>query len=66
MHNDPNWGFIRALFGARIERLKNLKHQDRGALSIETLMIVAGLVVVAGIAVAVITVKVNEKKATIK
>ncbi|MFJ8015009.1 hypothetical protein [Streptomyces sp. NPDC096339] len=65
MHIDPSWTFVKAYFGARIERLKEAR-DDRGAISIETMMIVAGLVVVAAIAAGVILTKVNEKAKTIK
>ncbi|EDY49247.1 hypothetical protein [Streptomyces clavuligerus] len=65
MGTDPNFAFLKAFFGARIERLRNVR-DDRGAISIETIMIVAGLVVVAGIAAAVLLSKVNEKAAEIK
>ncbi|MFI6688395.1 hypothetical protein [Streptomyces sp. NPDC050485] len=62
---DSNLTFLKAFFSARIERVRNVR-DDRGAISIETIMIVAGLVVVAAIAGAVILSKVNEKAATIK
>ncbi|GLX22555.1 hypothetical protein [Streptomyces lavendulae] len=65
MRNDPNFAFFKAFFGARLDRLRNVR-DDRGAISIETMMIVAGLVVVAAIAAAVILTKVNEKAQTIK
>ncbi|MFD6967196.1 hypothetical protein [Streptomyces sp. NPDC059949] len=65
MSNDTSWGFVKAYFAARIERLKDVR-EDRGALSIETMMIVAGLVVVAAIAAGVILTKVNEKAKEIK
>ncbi|ODA71665.1 hypothetical protein [Streptomyces sp. AVP053U2] len=65
MGNDPNFTFLRTFFSARIERLRNVR-DDRGAISIETMMIVAGLVVVAAIAAAVILTKVNEKANEIK
>jgi Archaeal flagellins len=53
------------LLSARIERLRNVR-DDRGSISIETMMIVAGLVVVAAIAAGVILTKVNEKSKEIK
>ncbi|MEU0350811.1 hypothetical protein ABZ302_28920 [Streptomyces sp. NPDC006237] len=65
MGNDANLTFLKAFFSARIERLRNVR-DDRGAISIETMMIVAGLVVVAAIAAAVILTKVNEKANEIK
>ncbi|KOU80379.1 MULTISPECIES: hypothetical protein [unclassified Streptomyces] len=65
MSNDPNLTFLKTFFSARIERLRNVR-DDRGAISIETMMIVAGLVVVAAIAAAVILTKVNEKANEIK
>ncbi|WP_031036206.1 hypothetical protein [Streptomyces sp. NRRL F-5650] len=65
MGNDPNFTFLKTFFSARIERLRNVRN-DRGAISIETMMIVAGLVVVAAIAAAVILTKVNEKANEIK
>ncbi|MFE9121430.1 hypothetical protein [Streptomyces sp. NPDC007172] len=65
MGNDPNLTFLKAFFSARVERLRNAK-DDRGAISIETMMIVAGLVVVAAIAAGVILNKVNEKAKEIK
>ncbi|MEU2769809.1 MULTISPECIES: hypothetical protein [Streptomyces] len=65
MGNDPNLTFVRTFFSARIDRLRNVR-DDRGAISIETMMIVAGLVVVAAIAAAVILTKVNEKANEIK
>lgn len=65
MGTDPNLTFLKTFFGARINRLRQVR-EDRGAISIETMMIVAGLVVVAGIAAGVILAKVNEKKNTIK
>lgn len=65
MGNDPNFTFLKAFFSARIERLRNVR-DDRGSVSIETMMIVAGLVVVAAIAAAVILTKVNEKANEIK
>lgn len=65
MRNDPNFTFLKTFFSARIERLRNVR-DDRGAISIETMMIVAGLVVVAAIAAAVILTKVNEKANEIK
>ncbi|MFF9458057.1 hypothetical protein [Streptomyces flaveolus] len=57
--------FLKAFFSARIARLRSLR-DDRGAISIETMMIIAGLVVGAAVAVAIIAAKVNEKAATIK
>lgn len=65
MGNDPSLTFLKTFFIARIERLRNLR-DDRGAISIETMMIVAGLVVVAAIAAGVILTKVNEKSSEIK
>ncbi|MBN0045713.1 hypothetical protein ACN6AT_38725 (plasmid) [Streptomyces sp. JL4002] len=65
MGNDPNFTFLKTFFSARIERLRNVR-DDRGSVSIETMMIVAGLVVVAAIAAAVILTKVNEKANEIK
>ncbi len=65
MGTDPNLTFLKAFFSARIERLRNAR-DDRGAISIETMMIVAGLVVVAAIAAGVILTKVNEKAKEIK
>ncbi|MFE2268511.1 hypothetical protein ACFXB4_04670 [Streptomyces lavendulae] len=65
MGTDPNLTFLKAFFAARIERLRNVR-DDRGAISIETMMIVAGLVVVAAIAAGVILTKVNEKAKEIK
>ncbi|MFI5822883.1 hypothetical protein ACIA8I_27880 [Streptomyces rishiriensis] len=65
MGNDPNLIFLKTFFCARIERLRNVR-DDRGAISIETMMIVAGLVVVAAIAAGVILTKVNEKSKEIK
>ncbi|MFE3166666.1 hypothetical protein [Streptomyces sp. NPDC059224] len=65
MGNDPNLTFLGTFFSAQIERLRNVR-DDRGAISIETMMIVAGLVVVAAIAAGVILTKVNEKADEIK
>lgn len=65
MGTDPNLTFLKTFFSARIERLRNAR-DDRGAISIETMMIVAGLVVVAAIAAGVILTKVNEKAKEIK
>ncbi|MGW2690062.1 hypothetical protein ACWC6I_43805 [Streptomyces sp. NPDC001414] len=65
MGNDPNFTFLKTFFRARIERLRNVR-DDRGSVSIETMMIVAGFVVVAAIAAAVILTKVNEKANEIK
>ncbi|MET7296370.1 hypothetical protein ABZS79_30395 [Streptomyces griseoloalbus] len=65
MSNDPNFTFLKTFFSARVERLRNVR-DDRGAISIETMMIVAGLVVVAAIAAGVILAKVNEKANEIK
>ncbi|MEU0021960.1 hypothetical protein AB0C59_06075 [Streptomyces sp. NPDC048664] len=65
MGTDPNFTFLKAFFSARIDRLRNVR-DDRGAISIETIMIIAGLVVAAGVAVAIIATKVSEKAATIK
>ncbi|MGW7196201.1 hypothetical protein [Streptomyces chryseus] len=65
MHTDPNWSFFRALLAARLERIHGVK-DDRGAFSIEMMMLVAGLVVVGGVVAAVILAKVNEKKNLIK
>ncbi|MEU0214366.1 MULTISPECIES: hypothetical protein [Streptomyces] len=62
---DPNFAFLKAFFAARIDRLRDAR-DDRGAISIETMMIIAGLVVAAGVAVAVIATKISEKAATIK
>ncbi|WP_331729141.1 hypothetical protein OG592_43370 (plasmid) [Streptomyces avidinii] len=62
---DPNFTFLKAFFAARIDRLRNVR-DDRGAISIETMMIIAGLVVAAAVAVAIIGTKVSEKAATIK
>ncbi|KOV54595.1 hypothetical protein ADL00_29905 [Streptomyces sp. AS58] len=60
-----DFAFLKAFFSARIDRLRNVRH-DRGAISIETMMIIAGLVVGAAVAVAIIAAKINEKAATIK
>ncbi|MER5356271.1 hypothetical protein ABT093_38885 [Kitasatospora sp. NPDC002551] len=65
MGTDPNFAFLKAFFGAQVDRLRNAR-DDRGAISIETMMIVAGLVVVAAIAAGVILTKVNEKAKEIK
>ncbi|MFD8731454.1 hypothetical protein [Streptomyces sp. NPDC059611] len=65
MGTDPTVTFLKAFFGAGMERLRNAR-DDRGAISIETMMIVAGLVVVAAIAAAVILAKVSEKAKEIK
>ncbi|MFE4663803.1 hypothetical protein ACFRI7_03125 [Streptomyces sp. NPDC056716] len=65
MGNDTGLAFLKAYFGARIDRLRNAR-DDRGSISIETMVIVAGLVVVAAIAAAVILTKVNEKANEIK
>ncbi|MER6117941.1 hypothetical protein [Streptomyces sp. NPDC001743] len=65
MGTDPNLAFLKAFFGAQVDRLRSAR-DDRGAISIETMMIVAGLVVVAAIAAGVILTKVNEKAKEIK
>jgi hypothetical protein len=65
MGNDPNLAFLKAFFGARIDRLRNVR-DDRGAISIETMMVVAGLVVAAAIVAGVLLSKVNEKANQIK
>ncbi|MFJ4151986.1 hypothetical protein ACIP10_31045 [Streptomyces galbus] len=65
MRNDPTLTFLKAYFSARLDKLRDVR-DDRGAISIETMMIVAGLVVVAAIAAGVILTKVNEKAQTIK
>jgi hypothetical protein len=65
MGTDPNFTFLKVYFATRIDRLRNVR-EDRGAISIETMMIVAGLVVVAAIAAGVILTKVNEKAKEIK
>ncbi|MDR2985453.1 MAG: hypothetical protein LBV34_11495 [Nocardiopsaceae bacterium] len=62
---DPNLAFLKTFFSARLDKLRDVR-DDRGAISIETMMIVAGLVVVGAIAAGVILAKVNEKSATIK
>ncbi|WP_331752229.1 hypothetical protein [Streptomyces sp. NBC_00829] len=62
---DPNFTFLKAFFTARVDRLRNAR-DDRGAISIETMMIIAGLVVGAAVAVAIIGAKISEKAATIK
>ncbi|MFF2374777.1 hypothetical protein ACFVUW_10375 [Streptomyces xiamenensis] len=61
MSNDTDWMFIRTVLAARLERVRKTSG-DRGAFSIELMMVVAGLVAVAAIAAAVILNKVNEKK----
>jgi hypothetical protein len=66
MANDPTLMFLRAYAQGLVERLRERSRSDRGAISIETMIIVAGLVVVGGIAAAVILTKVNEKSAEIK
>ncbi|MEU5958177.1 hypothetical protein [Streptomyces sp. NPDC047525] len=65
MGTDPNFAFLKAFFSARIDRLRQAR-DDRGAISIETMMIVAGLVAGAAVVAGVIIAKVNEKSATIK
>ena len=65
MGTDPNLTFLRAFFRARADKLRNVR-DDRGSLSIETMMIVAALVVVAAVAAGVILAKVAEKAQTIK
>ncbi|OEJ22105.1 hypothetical protein AR457_40165 [Streptomyces agglomeratus] len=65
MQKDSTLDFFKVYFGARLERLRQVR-DDRGAISIETMMIVAGLVVVAAIAAGVILTKVNEKAKEIK
>ncbi|MEU9254538.1 hypothetical protein AB0D66_22145 [Streptomyces sp. NPDC048270] len=65
MHKDTQWDFFKVYFGARLEKLRQVR-EDRGAISIETMVIVAGLVVVAAIAAGVILTKVNEKAKEIK
>ncbi|MBT1184758.1 hypothetical protein HET69_12115 [Streptomyces sp. CJ_13] len=62
---DPNFTFLKAFFSARVDQLRNVR-DDRGAISIETMMIIAGLVVGAAVAVAIIGAKISEKAATIK
>ena len=65
MGTDPNFTFLKAFFSARIDRLRNVR-DDRGSISIQTMMIIAGLVVGAGVPVAIIATKVSEKAASIK
>ncbi|MFZ3492186.1 hypothetical protein ACTVZO_40185 [Streptomyces sp. IBSNAI002] len=65
MQKDSTFDFLKVYFGARLEKLRQVR-DDRGAISIETMMIVAGLVVVAAIAAGVILTKVNEKAKEIK
>jgi hypothetical protein len=65
MGTDPTFILLKAFFSARIDQLRNVR-DDRGAISIEAMMIIAGLVVGAAVAVAIIAAKINEKAATIK
>lgn len=65
MSTDPNWDFFRTLVSAYAQRIRQTK-ADRGALSIEMMILVAAIVVVAGVGAAVILSKVNEKKNDIK
>ncbi|MGV2915604.1 hypothetical protein [Streptomyces alfalfae] len=65
MGTDPNLAFLKAFFSSHIDRLRQAR-DDRGAISIETMMIVAGLVAGAAVVAGVIIAKVNEKSATIK
>jgi hypothetical protein len=66
MANDPTLTFLRTYAQGLVERFRERSRSERGAISIETMIIVAGLVVVGGIAAAVIVSKVNEKSAQIK
>jgi len=64
--NDPILTLLVARARAEMTRLRSLKEADRGGLSIEAMIIVGSLVVIAGVAAGVLLVKVNEKSAEIK
>lgn len=64
--NDPILTLLVARARAEMTRLRALKESDRGGLSIEAMIIVGSLVVIAGVAAGVLLVKVNEKSAEIK
>lgn len=67
MHfNDPILSLLVARSRAEIAKLRALRDEDRGGLSIEAMIIIGSLVVIAGIAAGVMVLKVNEKSAEIK
>lgn len=67
MHfHDPILSLLITSARAKAARLRALKDQDRGGLSIEAMIIVGSLVGIAIVAAAVLLTKVNEKAAQIK
>ncbi|MFF4531558.1 hypothetical protein ACFY1P_20095 [Streptomyces sp. NPDC001407] len=66
MFNDPIWTVLSVHTQDLVARLKKAREEDRGAVSIETMIIVGALVAGAVIAAAFLVAKVNEKKDAIK
>ncbi|MFI1259161.1 hypothetical protein ACH4U6_36245 [Streptomyces netropsis] len=66
MFNDPMWQLISAQARAQLARLKAVRDEDRGGLSIEAMILVGSLVAIAAVAAGVLLLKVNEKKDAIK
>ncbi|WP_424892302.1 hypothetical protein [Streptomyces sp. XH2] len=66
MFNDPIWTALSVRAQDVMARLKQAREEDRGGMSIEAMILVGALVVIAGVAAAVLLAKVNEKKDAIK
>ena len=64
--NDPMLSLLVARSRAQIAKLRALRDEDRGGLSIEAMIIVGSLVGIAIVAAAVLLTKVNEKADQIK
>ncbi|MEU6349953.1 hypothetical protein ABZ896_11565 [Streptomyces sp. NPDC047072] len=66
MLNDPILSLLVTRARAEAAKLRALKDEDRGGLSIEAMIIVGSLVGIAIVAAAVLLTKVNEKADQIK
>lgn len=66
MFNDPIWTVLSTRAQDAMARLKQAREEDRGGMSIEVMILVGALVVIGGVAAAVLLAKVNEKKDQIK
>jgi hypothetical protein len=63
---DPFLTALSTYAHARLQQLRRLRDNDHGGLSIEAMIIVGSLVVIAGVAAGVLLTKVNEKAGQIK
>ncbi|WP_328373176.1 hypothetical protein OG800_49820 (plasmid) [Streptomyces sp. NBC_00445] len=64
--NDPILALLATRARLRWNRLRSLREDDRGGISIEAMIIVGSLVAIAGVAAGILLIKVNEKGGQVK